>query len=280
MLEFEAAAFYEATRLMQHTLTYVEATNATSHTAMADGGVTIKPITDRTALKIMRERNAQLRASLEVLGANITLMVLDEFDADLHGPYPTYESLMVHSKDVSKTLRRELTQTKLLALNSQERLWFDPPEPLFGAPFVVQFNTHGAFELEEASKCLALGRPTAAVFHLMRLLEVGIGALSLCLSIPDPIKPAERNWGVILRRIMEDGIKMKWPNAADRMSGDGKLFEELHASLDAVKNPFRNATMHVESKYTDAEAQHILALVKGFMMKLAGRCDEGGNPKV
>ena len=37
--------------------------------------------------------------------------------------------------------------------------------------------------------------------------------------------------------------------------------------------------MHVESKYTDDEAEHILMAVRGFMKKLASRCDEEGNPK-
>jgi hypothetical protein len=99
------------------------------------------------------------------------------------------------------------------------------------------------------------------------------------LGIPDPVKPADRNWGRILDKIMDDGIKVKWPDAASRMRPNCQLFEELHASIDAVKNPLRNATMHVENKYTDAEAQHIFALVKGFMMKLADRMDEKGNPK-
>lgn len=279
MLEFNAAAFYEATRLMQHTQTSIEATKKTSHQDDADGGVTITPISNPTILKIIRERNNQLRAQLEVLGAPITLLALDDFDANLDGMYPTYESLKTHSKDVSTTLQRELTQAKLISLNSQERLWFAPSEPMFGAPFAVQFNTHGTFELEEAGKCMGLGRPTAAVFHLMRLLEVGIRAMAQCLGIPDPIKPSERNWAIILKNMMDDGIKVKWPTAADRMSGDGALFESLHASLDAVKNPFRNGTMHVENKYTDAEAQHIFALVKGFMMKLTDRMDENGKPR-
>jgi hypothetical protein len=81
---------------------------------------------------------------------------------------------------------------------------------------------------------------------------------------------------VLLPREAASGIEIKYPTAADRSSGDGALF--LHASLDAVRNPFRNTTMHVEKKYTDDEAEHILALVKGFMKKLASRCDENGHP--
>jgi hypothetical protein len=37
--------------------------------------------------------------------------------------------------------------------------------------------------------------------------------------------------------------------------------------------------MHVENKYTEAEAQHVFALVKGFMVKLSDRMYEDGEPK-
>jgi hypothetical protein len=62
------------------------------------------------------------------------------------------------------------------------------------------------------------------------------------------------------------------------VAGDKEFFEELHASLDAVRNPWRNATMHVERKYTDDEADHIFVAAKGFMAKLASRGDENGQP--
>jgi hypothetical protein len=112
----------------------------------------------------------------------------------------------------------------------------------------------------------------------MRTLEIGIKALATCLGIPDPVKPAERNWAIILKSIL-DAIATKWPKASDKMKGDGRLFEELYASLDAVKNPWRNSTMHVETKFTDDEAEHILIAVKGFMKRLASRMDEKGEPK-
>lgn len=58
-----------------------------------------------------------------------------------------------------------------------------------------------------------------------------------------------------------------------------RYLSAIYASLDAVKNPWRNDTMHPAAKYTDDEAEHIFVAVKGFMMKLASRCDESGDPK-
>jgi hypothetical protein len=57
------------------------------------------------------------------------------------------------------------------------------------------------------------------------------------------------------------------------------FFESLHASIDAVKNPWRNATMHVERVYTEEDAEHIFIAIKGFIKSLASRCDENGEPK-
>lgn len=73
-------------------------------------------------------------------------------------------------------------------------------EVLFGDEFVTKFSS-ALFELDEAGKCFSLSRPTAAVFHLMRLMEIAIRAVARCLQIPDPIKPADRNWGAMLRAL-------------------------------------------------------------------------------
>ena len=156
--------------------------------------------------------------------------------------------------------------------------YYDPAEPLFGVDFASKFQS-AIFEVDEAGKCFALGRPTASVFHLMRVMEIGIAAMSRCLGIDDPIKPAQRNWGIILKEIWK-GIEKNWQTPGDRMTGDGVLFESIYASLDAVKNPWRNATMHVETKYTDEEAENVFVAVRGLMKKIASRMNENGDPKV
>lgn len=96
--------------------------------------------------------------------------------------------------------RRLLDQGELMVslwLSPTERERYEPREPLFGTEFESQFSTSGLFELDEAAKCLALGRATAAVFHLMRLMEIAVRAVARCLGIPDPIRPADRGWGVV-----------------------------------------------------------------------------------
>jgi hypothetical protein len=137
--------------------------------------------------------------------------------------------------------RRLLDQSELtacLSLSSKEQDLYKPSTPLFGAAFQTKFATDGAFELDEAAKCLALGRATATVFHMMRLMEIAVRAVARCLNIPDPIQPADRSWGAILKKV-RDSIDAKWPTVAARSTGDGEVFDALYASLDAVKNPLR-----------------------------------------
>jgi hypothetical protein len=68
-------------------------------------------------------------------------------------------------------------------------------------------------EIEEAAKCLALGRGTASAFHSLRCLEAGIRAISTSLGIPEPIKGAERNWGNALKKskkkLTKNGLIMR-----------------------------------------------------------------------
>lgn len=100
--------------------------------------------------------------------------------------------------ELSSRIKDELYCKKFIYLEPKRLRLYEPDRPLFGEAIADRFPA-AVFEIDEAAKCLALGRSTAAVFHLMRLMEIGIRALARCLQIPDPVKPAERNWAMILR---------------------------------------------------------------------------------
>ena len=52
------------------------------------------------------------------------------------------------------------------------------------------------FDLEEAGKCIALDRSTAAVLHLMRALEHPLKAMAKAVDVP-----LKENWNSILNDI-------------------------------------------------------------------------------
>lgn len=119
-----------------------------------------------------------------------------------------------------------------------------------------------AYDIDEATHCLAQGRSTAAVFHALRVLTHGLDAYAAWRGEPNPpIERGEQRWRVLLRWVRDD-----------RGSRD------LHAALEGVRTAWRGATLRVAPKYTEAEAQQIIHQVERFMRGLAGLCDEDGVP--
>ena len=181
-------------------------------------------------------------------------------------------------ESLQEGIRIELEQTYVFSLSANEAAYFAPATPLFGDVVARRFQG-AAFEIDEAAKCFALNRYTAAVFHLMRIMEIGVTAARQSLGIPDPIKPAQRNWGFILNKFDEEikqrnkAVPPRWVAAVD-----SDFFAEAYVSLDAVRNVWRNATMHVEKVYTEEDAEHVFSAVRAFMRKLASRVDEQGLP--
>ncbi len=264
MIELDACNFYQATAIFEGMKSVIEANQEDKNELVPDGY--------KTYLSV----HARILANyLGVLNVKITLRAHEELEVELMRGDLTWGKLWNALEFLSKVLTNELGELKVLVIDAKKIKYFEPKTALFGKPFEERFIS-SAFELDEAAKCLALGRPTASVFHLMRMMEIAVRAVARCLGISDPIQPADRNWGAVLRKVRE-GIDLKWPTVAARSSGDGELFDALYASLDAVKNPWRNP--HPANKYTDDEAEHIFMAVRGFMTKLASRCDESGEPK-
>lgn len=167
----------------------------------------------------------------------------------------------------------ELKQRNFIGLTSIEHELYNQTKPHMGQEVADKFPS-ALYEIDEAGKCLALGRATATVFHLMRILEISICAIHHCLSINVPLVGNNRNWGSILKRIREEIREKDKQNSYQWKDKDN--FQDIYARLDAIKDAWRNKTMHVEIKYTEAEAQYLFDTTNAFMQKIASKMDENG----
>jgi hypothetical protein len=170
--------------------------------------------------------------------------------------------------DVQSRFRDECSQVAFLVVGPWHQNLFKSANHL-----VETWDIEGQFplaarELEEAAKCIALERYTASVFHSMRMVEIAIQRLSEILEVSASGMGAARNWGVTLRTIKEK-IDQLYPSSTRTSGSRGEALEAVYASLDAVKNPWRNSTMHVESFYGEQDAVHILRCVCVLLHKLA-----------
>lgn len=227
----------------------------------------------------VRELVRQLNDAISELPAKVTALavtaLLNEIDAN---PGIMLYRIRDYLNDIDRRLKDELSLTNLFLLEEEKQPYYEPSKPLYGAEVQGKFPS-ASFEIDEAAKCLALERPTASVFHVMRTLEIALEAIRHSLRLQDPIKPADRNWGIILQNIKNElqrrntASPVDWQNASDN-----DFFPDVYVSLDAVRNAWRNPTMHVERVYTSEDAEHIFIAVRGFMKKLASRMDEDGQP--
>jgi hypothetical protein len=267
MQKINAAAFYKVTTNLQR----LEVALRKQHEKTPDG---IRSIEDRTLVEAIRAQARELQSSLLTLGTRQTSKSADRLIRTVNDDsfdYPVLASLL---KEIHSRLKDELSDVTILALNPKEQEYFEPTVPLFGKDFETKFPT-ALFELDEAAKCMALARDTAAVFHLMRCMEIGIRTVAKSLGIPDPTG-SDRNWGAILSKI-KAAMDAKTKTSTWK-TGDREIFESAYASLDATRVAWRNTTMHVENKYTSDEAEHIFVAMHGFMKELASRMDEQGQP--
>ncbi|SRR6266849_504177 len=267
MRKFNASTFYMAVSIMARAHARMEKSQ--------DKSSEISTNDRKNAPRTMRE----LERACRDLGIKVTeLTVKDLISSIKRKSKPLKYSGFIDSlKVVDKTMKRELSLVTLFVLPAKACAYFEPESPFFGNEFESKFPS-AVYELDEAAKCIALMRDTACVFHLMRIMEIGIQAVRASLGIPSPIKDSERNWGKILEKIKEEMGRRSAAKPLEWNANDKEFFAEAYASLDAVRVAWRNTTMHVENKYTEDEAEHIFGAVRGFMKKLASRMDEQGQP--
>lgn len=267
MLELNASAFLgAATNLARMHQLYLSLGDSQNEVLIPESVALLSPPIAQFANEVEK-----LGARLSVLAARRLLAVLNEEPCVLK-----VGQLVSQMNEVESRFADYLTELKMFVLDPQEASLLEGADKIIGMRGFAALFPSAAFEIEEACHCVVLGRHTASVFHAMRMLEVGIRALGKRLDIPDPVKPAERNWAIILK-VIKDKIDLLWPPNGRLPHSEGAAFDLLYATLDAVRNPWRNATMHVESIYAPHEALHIIRCSAYFMRILAGLTDEEGR---
>lgn len=189
----------------------------------------------------------------------------------LRGPSPNEEQLAALIKELSGRLVDEAKGTLFLSLSLREaREYANPRE---GWEEIVEKFKSTVRDVEDAARCLALERNTACVFHLMRIAEVGLRTLGGALN--DPTLDPKRNpsWETILHRC-DTELQKPLKDRSQEWRTDELFFSAATGNLRAVKDAWRNPTMHVEQHYDAKEAREIYAAVRAFMRHLATKLAE------
>lgn len=160
-------------------------------------------------------------------------------------------------EELQHLIQDEMGERMFVYVPPERAAFYNQPE-LFGREVNAKFPTI-QFDLVEAGNCYAAGRSTAVVFHLMRIMEIGVQAFGTKLGVP---LTNERVWQVIL-----DGVN-KAIAALHPKNPITKELAEVSANLYSVKLAWRNEVMHPKDTYTLEESENLIRQVKIFMGQL------------
>jgi len=180
---------------------------------------------------------------------------------------PVDPNVLHHKLDeMQLQLFDELNLLKLYLVPSWLADLYDNPQP-FGEAVFDAFPS-AILDSQNAAKCLALGQPTASMFHLMRVMERGLTAYAANLGIS-----YAPSWEAYIRQLNKE-----FDVEFDKKSKTWKKIEPFHkqimGDIIAIKIAWRNPTIHIVNDYDENEATRSFAAVQGFMQRLATRIKE------
>jgi len=161
-------------------------------------------------------------------------------------------------KELENTIRHEMQGCHFFHLDGRLVPFYNQKH-LFGIKVSVRFPEM-QYDITEAGNCYAMGRSTACVFHLMRIMEIGVQKFGdkLGVKLTDC-----KDWHNIIDEVNKAIKPLPQKNVTT------VALSQTAAHLYNVKVAWRNRVMHPHDVYTLEEAGDLLNHVKAFTNGLA-----------
>ena len=192
--------------------------------------------------------------------------MMDEFAKDTC----QYTAVRALAGELQGRLVDEMQSRLFLSLSMGEAEHYQGP--LDGWIEVLCRFPNAMTDVEEARKCLALGRYTAAVFHIMRVTEAAVLELQCFLDTkPD----AKAHFGSVLQKLEDLKQKTAFKNLPNHLKPYARFLGDVLPQLHAVKDSWRNKVSHVDGRiiiadvFTEEMALGIYGATLLLMKKLA-----------
>jgi hypothetical protein len=182
-------------------------------------------------------------------------------------------------KGIQWAIDKELLSLDFAFIPPKKARFFekDDDDALFGKAVYDHFESARP-DIRDAGNCIAADLNTAAVFHLMRVTEIGLHALVNELGVTTIGKknaPIEfRMWGEIIGHIQSnmDSLLQGLPEKEKREKS--QFYHGLLIECEAIKELWRNPVSHSGKSYSESEAMSVFVHVKDFMTRLAAKTDK------
>lgn len=187
----------------------------------------------------------------------------------------TFEEVSRQMKDLRERLEDDFKAHLFLHVPVADSTWYREPEREW-EPVLTRFRVTQS-DIIECSKCYALGRYPASVFHAMQIVEHGLIQLGIFLEVKDP----KSGWTAVcgeLARITKNGYGKAKPGERTHFA----FLEQMQALAEAMKNAWRNKIDHAHNRllllpgeFTQEIARDIILASRAFMLRLARELPKG-----
>jgi hypothetical protein len=204
--------------------------------------------------------------NLELVSSLATIKKLQALQTKPSRSYTALSSLLL---ELEGRLIDE-TQTKVFwALSIRESELYSNPRK--GWEEIIEHFPSSVIDVEEASRCFALSRYAAAVFHSVQVVEVWLIELGKLIGVTDP----KSGWTATTNRlsgIIKKGHEARTPYEREHFT----FFEQIQGTIEGLKNAWRNKVSHAQDRlallaadFTPDIAEEILFATRAFMRRLA-----------
>lgn len=235
------------------------------------GSASINGFFERPEFKNLLEECAEICADLNL---HVSFKQLDRLSKSIHEPslYSVAE-FGDQMKHISSVVSDELETCCFVWVSPEKQRFYkggvDPLELIVSVAF-----PSAAYDISEANKCYALGRNTACVLHLMRVLEKGLAVLAGRFNV----EFRHENWENVIGLIEKQIKALK--NPPIKMTPEDKDDAEFYAQcaffLRSMKEAWRNHAIHGRGIYNEQQALDMIGGVRAFMLQLATKLTEHG----
>lgn len=164
-----------------------------------------------------------------------------------------------------RTFRDEIDARPLFAMSQASAELYDQSTPLFGERVEDAFPS-AAQDVSEAGRCMAAGRWTAAVMHLMRALETPLALLAADVGVG-----VGANWN---KSLNDMEAHLRAISKRSHGSDAEQWAAEAGTQFRSIKNAWRNHAMHGRTFYDEERAGEIYGAVRALLRHLSSRLSE------
>lgn len=179
------------------------------------------------------------------------------------------DSLKIQIQSLINRIIDELGLQFIYSLDPKEAEYLNNPHK--GWEEIISRFPNAVMDVEEMHKCFSFNRYAATIFHSVQVIEGGLIELGRLIEIEDP----KSGWTAVTKKL-EKILKTEYKDRTPFENQNYSFFEQIHGTIGALKNAWRNKISHVQGKiilmsteFTPEITEEILFASRAFMRRLA-----------